>query len=74
MLLTAIMLAAAAWTDMVLIPRVQDAQRALGSPSAGVADADTRRIEFGRIHRRSTLLQLVPLLGGLALLFYELKD
>ena len=67
---TAAMLGAAAWTDMVLIPRIQQGQRTVGT----LAETDPRRIEFGRLHGLSTSLQMVPLLGGLALLFFELKD
>ena len=35
---------------------------------------DPRRIEFGRLHVLATSLQLLPLLGGLALIFWELKE
>ena len=35
---------------------------------------DPRRVEFGRLHGLSTGIQLVPLLGGLLLLFFEMKD
>ena len=35
---------------------------------------DPRRVEFRRLHERSTGLQLVPLIGGLALLVGELLD
>jgi uncharacterized membrane protein len=66
----AAMLGAAAWTDMVLIPQIEQTQRTLGA----LSETDPRRIEFGRLHRLSTSLQMVPLLGGLALLFFELKD
>jgi hypothetical protein len=43
------------------------------APSRLPAD-DPRRVEFGRLHRLSTSLQLVPLLGGLALMYWELKE
>jgi hypothetical protein len=43
------------------------------APSRLPAD-DPRRLEFGRLHKLSTSLQLVPLLGGLALIFWELKE
>jgi len=74
MIVSALMLAAAAWTDVVLIPRIQDAQRTLGASPSPIPDTDARRIQFGRLHGLSTSLQLVPLFGGLALLFFELKD
>ena len=37
-------------------------------------DDDPRRVEFGRLHGLSTALQLVPLLGGLALIYWEIKE
>jgi hypothetical protein len=43
------------------------------APSRLPAD-DPRRLEFGRLHGLSTSLQLVPLLGGLALIYWELKE
>jgi hypothetical protein len=46
---------------------------------AGVAPSslpagDPRRVEFGRLHGQSTLIQLVPLLGGVVLLLFEIRD
>jgi hypothetical protein len=49
-------------------------QRSIGTAPSALAESDPRRIEFGRLHGTSVSLQLVPLLGGLALLFWELKD
>lgn len=72
-LISTLMLAASAWTGFVLIPRIQDAQRTLGAAS-NAGDSEQRRAEFGRLHGMSTSLQLVPLLGGLALILFELKD
>jgi len=46
----------------------------MGTAPSTLAQSDPRRIEFGRLHGTSVSLQLVPLLGGLALLFWELKD
>ena len=55
---------------MALIPRIQQSQGTLGALSG----TDPRRLEFARLHGLSTSLQMVPLVGGLALLFFELKD
>ena len=74
MIVSAMMVAAAAYTGTVLIPRIQQAQRTLGASPATLPAADARRVEFARLHGLSSSLQLVPLLGGLALLFFELKD
>jgi hypothetical protein len=71
---TAIMIGATAYSGLVLSPRITQAQRTIGvSPSSLPAD-DPRRAEFNRLHGRSMTIQLVPLLGGLALLFWEMKD
>ena len=67
------MAGATAWSGLALVPRIQAAQRTLGSASA-LPETDPRRVEFQRLHGLSTSLQLVPLLGGLALIFFELKD
>ena len=71
---TAVMLAAALYSGFVLSGQIERARReAGGAPSALAAD-DPRRITFGRLHAFSTVLQLVPLLGGLAIMFWELRD
>ena len=62
-----VMLGAAVYSGFVLIPQVQTA-------AAAMQDADSRRIELGRLHGIATSIQLVPLLGGLLLLWFELKD
>jgi hypothetical protein len=74
MFISTVMVAASAWSGLVLIPRIQDAQRTLGSSPSALPAGDARRAEFDRLHGMSTSLQLVPLLGGLALIFFELKD
>jgi hypothetical protein len=74
MFISTVMVAASAWSGLVLIPRIQEAQRTLGSSPAALLDGDPRRAEFDRLHGMSTSVQLVPLLGGLALIFFELKD
>lgn len=74
MIVTMLMLGAAAWSGFVLFPMIEEAQRALGVSPATLASDDPRRISFGRLHGFSTMLELVPVLGGLVLLFYELRD
>lgn len=72
--LAVVMLASTAYGSVVVGSRIQQLQRDLAvSPSSLPAD-DVRRLEFGRLHGLSTALQLVPLLGGLALLFWEIKE
>jgi hypothetical protein len=49
-------------------------QSTASAPPSPLPGSDPRRIEFGRLHAISTGIQLIPLLGGLFLLFRELKD
>jgi hypothetical protein len=74
MLIVALMIAASAWTGLVLIPQIARVQPPSATAAPGSAADGLRRQEFGRLHGLSTALQTVPLLGGLALLFFELKD
>jgi hypothetical protein len=69
-----VMLATALYSGFILARQIERARNdAGGAPSALAAD-DPRRITFGRLHAFSTVLQLVPLLGGLGIIFWELKD
>ena len=69
-----VMIAATVYGSAVLAPRIATLQRSIGTAPSALAPTDPRRVEFGRLHGTSVMLQLVPLLGGLALLFRELKD
>jgi hypothetical protein len=44
-----------------------------GVAPSSLSENDPRRVEFGRLHGLSSGLQLIPLLGGLALMFFELN-
>ena len=69
-----LMLAAAAYSGLVVSQQIARVQaEVVGAPSSLPAP-DIRRITFGRLHALSTGLELVPVLGGLLLLFRELKD
>jgi hypothetical protein len=72
-LISIVMIGATAYSGLVLLPRI-DAARASGLTPSTLPESDPRRAEFGRLHGLSTSLQLVPVLGGLVLLFFELKD
>ena len=69
-----LMTAATLYAGAVLAPRIATMQRSIGTAPSALAESDPRRVEFGRLHGTSVSLQLVPLLGGLALLLWELKD
>ena len=71
-----LMLGASMYSGMVLSRRIVSVQESIG---AGVAPSslpsgDPRRVEFGRLHGQSTLIQLVPILGGVVLMLFELRD
>jgi hypothetical protein len=72
--LATFMLAATAYGSLSVASRITALQREIGVAPSSLPEGDARRSEFGRLHGISTALQLVPLLGGLALLFWEMKD
>jgi hypothetical protein len=69
-----LMTAATAYAGLVLAPRIARAQAEIGVAPSALAATDPRRVEFGRLHGMASGLLLVPLAGGLILLFWELKD
>ena len=71
--LAGLMLAAAGYSGFVVSPRIDRLQRTGAVPSTLPA-GDARRVEFGRLHMQSVGVQMVPLLGGMLLLFFEMTD
>lgn len=71
---SAVMLAAALYSGLILARQIETSRSAAGGAPSALAADDPRRITFGRLHAFSTVLQLVPLLGGLGIIFWELKD
>jgi hypothetical protein len=69
-----VMLAATLYSGLVVSSRIVKAQSALGVAPSTLPEGDARRTAFGRLHAMSTGLLMVPLCGGLLLLFRELKD
>jgi uncharacterized protein DUF4149 len=69
-----LMVGAAVYAGVVVAPQIVRAQQSIGAAPSTLDPADPRRIEFGRLHARSVSVQLIPLLGGLALLLFELRD
>jgi hypothetical protein len=69
-----LMLAASAYSGLVVSGQIARIQSEIGGAPSSLPVTDTRRIAFGRLHAVSTGLELVPVLGGLLLLFRELKD
>ena len=69
-----VMLAAAAYSGVVISSRIAALQQQIGAAPSSLPEADPRRVEFGRLHGLSTAVQLVPLLGGLMLMYWEIKE
>ena len=74
MSLVLVMLAAAAYSGLILSPRIERLQRSVGVAPSSLPQDDPRRVEFGRLHGLSASVQMVPVLGGLVLLFFESRD
>ena len=73
MALVLLMLASTAYGGIVVAGRIHQLQQTMGVAPSRLPASDPRRIEFGRLHGLSTMLQIVPLLGGLTLTYWELK-
>ena len=74
--LAALMLAATLYSGLIISGNIERVQRAIGvgvAPSSLPA-GDPRRTEFGRLHAQSSMIQLVPLIGGVILMLLELGD
>ena len=69
-----LMIGATVYAGVVVAGRIAALQSSIGVAPSSLPSSDPRRIEFGRLHATSSALQLVPLLGGLALIFWELKE
>jgi hypothetical protein len=69
-----VMLGASAYAGIAIGGRIAALQQAIGVAPSSLPETDPRRIEFGRLHGMSTALQLVPLLGGLILIYWEIKE
>jgi len=70
-----VMLLATAYSGLIVSAKIARTQAEIGAvPPSSLPEGDPRRVEFGRLHAMSTGLALVPILGGLFLLFRELKD
>lgn len=72
--LLVLMLGATVYAGTVVAGKIAGIQASLGTAVSTLPATDPVRIEFGRLHMLSTVLHLVPLLGGLALIFWELKE
>lgn len=69
-----LMLLASAYAGRVVTAQIHQLQREIGVPPSTLPESDPRRVQFGRLHGLSTSLQLVPLLGGLVLMYWEIRE
>jgi hypothetical protein len=69
-----VMLAASLYSGTVLSSRIEQLRMEAGGAPSSLPAEDARRTAFARLHALSTFVQLVPLTGGLVLLFRELTD
>lgn len=69
-----VMLAASLYSGIVLSARIEALGREIGAAPSTLAEDDARRLEFGRLHAQSMAFQVVPLIGGLLLLFREITE
>lgn len=71
-----VMLGAALYSGIAVSQRIADVQREIGArvAASSLPEGDPRRAAFGRLHALSTLIQLVPLVGGMVLLGMETAD
>jgi Domain of unknown function (DUF4149) len=72
--LATVMLGASAWSGLVVATRIAQLQQEIGVAPSSLPDGDARRVAFGRLHELSTALLLVPLVGGLMLVYWEIKE
>ena len=72
--LAVLMLATALASGIVVTGRINQVRDEIGVAPSSLPENDARRVLFGRLHGLSTGLQLIPLLGGLALLYWEIKE
>ena len=71
---TIAMLAMSLATALVIAPRIDAIRQSTTGPVAALPESDPRKGEFGRLHGFSNGLMLITLLGGVGLMYSELKD
>jgi hypothetical protein len=71
-----LMLGATMYSGMALSRRIERVQQEIGAgiAASSLPSGDPRRVAFGRLHGQSVFIQLVPLIGGLVLMLFELRD
>jgi hypothetical protein len=57
-----------------IIPAVNAIQESVKGPVSALAETDTRRVDFDRLHGLSNILFSITVIGGLALCFWESRE
>lgn len=72
--LIALMFALTAYTAFIVQPRIEALQGQLDKPMIELPADDVRRTEFDGLHRLSTILLSLTIVGGLALVGWETRE
>jgi hypothetical protein len=72
--ITIAILAASLYSGLVVSGQIDRLRRDIGVSPSSLPETDPRRAAFARLHGQSTTLELIPVLGGLLLLVWELRD
>ena len=72
--LVAGMLAAALYSGLVVLDRIDALQQATGGLTSRLPPTDVRRVRFDDLHQLSTRLMLLNMAGALILLYWEARE
>ena len=68
------MLAASAYTGLIVAPRIDTLRTESSTAMAALPESDLRRVEFGRLHGLSNGLMALTLIAGLCVFWIESRD
>jgi uncharacterized membrane protein len=74
MAVVSVMLSLGAVSAYYISPRIDQIRNDTNGAIASLADGDSRKTEFGRLHGLSSILMLCTLGAGISLLWAELQD
>jgi hypothetical protein len=72
--LLGLMLALTIYSGQILTPRIDQLQAQVSGPINQLPPDDARRVEFDGLHRFSTVLMSVVIVGALVLLAWETRE
>lgn len=72
--LTTVMFAASLYSGIVLRGQIDQLRQEIGGAPSTLGADDVRRVRFGRLHAQASAIQIVPLVGSILLLAFELRD